>query len=231
MCSQLFNYSTIPANADIRAVILTATGKMFCAGGDVTTFAQAGDNVNELVRNITSFLHAAIARFQRMNAPLVIAVNGTFAGAGMSMMLTGDIVVAAASAKFTMAYTGIGMSPDGSSTFFLPRIVGTLKAKEMMLLNPRYSADEAKALGLVTEVVADEQVLVRAQAIASQLAKGPTAAYGEVKRLLVDSFSAGLETQMELETRAIGGLAKFTRDGREGITAFVEKRKPDFRGN
>ena len=100
-----------------------------------------------------------------------------------------------------------------------------------MLLNPRYSADEAKALGLVTEVVADEQVLVRAQAIASQLAKGPTAAYGEVKRLLVDSFSAGLETQMELETRAIGGLAKFTRDGREGITAFVEKRKPDFRGN
>ena len=204
---------------------------MFCAGGDVTTFAQAGDNVNELVRNITSFLHAAIARFQRMNAPLVIAVNGTAAGAGMSMMLTGDIVVAAASAKFTMAYTGIGMSPDGSSTFFLPRIVGTLKAKEMMLLNPRYSADEAKALGLVTEVVADEQVLVRAQAIASQLAKGPTAAYGEVKRLLVDSFSAGLETQMELETRAIGGLAKFTRDGREGITAFVEKRKPDFRGN
>ena len=218
------------ANADIRAVILTATGKMFCAGGDVVSFANAGEGMNQFIREITTYLHAAVARFQRMNPPLIIAVNGTAAGAGLSIMLMGDVVIAASSAKFTMAYTGIGLSPDGSSTFFLPRIVGTLKAKEMMLLNPRYTADEAKALGLVTEVVADAQVLARAQAIAQQLASGPTMAYGEVKRLLANSFSSGLETQMEHETRAIAGLAKFTRDAGEGIRAFIEKRKPDFQG-
>ncbi len=218
------------ANADIRAVILTATGKMFCAGGDVLSFAAAGDGVNEMMRNMTTYLHSAIARFQRMNPPLIIACNGTAAGAGLSIMMMGDIVIAASSAKFTMAYTGIGVSPDGSSSFFLPRIVGTLKAKEMMLMNPRYSADEAKNLGLVTEVVADDQVLPRAQAIAAQLAAGPTLAYGEVKRLLADSFSSGLETQMELETRAIAGLTRYTRDAREGIKAFSEKRKPQFEG-
>lgn len=214
----------------IRAVILTATGKMFCAGGDVLSFAEEGEGVSELMRNMTTYLHMGIARFQRMNAPLIVAVNGTAAGAGMSIMLTGDVVIAASSAKFTMAYTGIGVSPDGSSTFFLPRVVGLLKAKEMMLLNPRYSAQEAKALGLVTEVVADEQVLPRAQEIARQLASGPTRAYGAVKRLLIDSFNAPLETQMEYETRAIAGLAQETFDAREGIKAFSEKRKPKFEG-
>jgi 2-(1,2-epoxy-1,2-dihydrophenyl)acetyl-CoA isomerase len=218
------------ATPAIRAVILTATGKMFCAGGDVLSFAAAGDDVNELMRNMTTYLHAAIARFQRMNPPLIVAVNGTAAGAGLSIMLTGDVVIAAASAKFTMAYTGIGVSPDGSSSFFLPRIVGSLKAKEMMLLNPRYDATQAKELGLVTEVVADDQVLARAQEIARQLAVGPTLAYGEVKRLLADTFSNGLETQMEMETRAIAGLTRYTRDAREGIKAFSEKRKPVFKG-
>ncbi len=219
------------SNPAIRAVILTATGKMFCAGGDVLSFARAGDGVNELMRSMTTYLHAAIARFQRMNPPLIIAVNGTAAGAGLSIMLTGDIVLAASSAKFTMAYTGIGVSPDGSSSFFLPRLVGTLKAKEMMLLNPRYDAAQALALGLVTEVVADDQLMTRAQAMAAQLAVGPTMAYGEVKRLLTDSFNSSLETQMEYETRAIAGLTRYTRDAREGIAAFSQKRKPEFHGS
>lgn len=218
------------SNPAIRAVILTASGKMFCAGGDVVSFAKAGEEVNELMRTMTTYLHAAIARFQRMNAPLVVAVNGTAAGAGLSIMLTGDVVVAARSAKFTMAYTGIGVSPDGSSSFFLPRVVGLLKAKEMMLLNPRYDAEQALALGLVTEVVADEEVLPRAQALARKLAEGPTQAYGAVKRLLIDTFANGLETQMELETRGIANLARDTRDAREGITAFAEKRAPRFEG-
>jgi 2-(1,2-epoxy-1,2-dihydrophenyl)acetyl-CoA isomerase len=218
------------ATPSIRAVILTATGKMFCAGGDVVSFAKAGDGVNELMRNMTTFLHGAIARFQRMNAPLIVAVNGTAAGAGLSIMLAGDIVIAASSAKFTMAYTAIGVSPDGSSSFFLPRVVGTLKAKEMMLLNPRYDAEQAKAMGLVTEVVPDGEVLARAQAIARQLANGPTQAYGVVKRLLTDTFSNGLETQMEAETRGIANLTRDTHDAREGITAFSEKRTPRFEG-
>lgn len=217
-------------NAQVRAVILTGTGKLFCAGGDVLSFAAAGEGVGELMRNMTAYLHSAIARFVRMDAPLIVAANGTAAGAGLSIMLTGDIVIAAASAKFTMAYTGIGVSPDGSSSFFLPRMVGLLKAKQMMLLNPRYTAAEAQALGLVTEVVPDEQVLARAQEIAAQLAAGPTLAYGAVKRLLASSFDTPLETQMEYETRAIARLGGATRDGKEGISAFAAKRKPVFEG-
>ena len=132
------------SNPNIRAVILTAEGKMFCAGGDVVDLHLAA-----LPRD------AAVARFTRMDAPLIVAVNGTAAGAGMSLSLIGDIVFAAQSAKFTMAYSKIGFSPDGSSTFFLPRLVGMRKAKELALLNPVLSADEACDLGLVTEVVAD----------------------------------------------------------------------------
>ena len=146
------------------------------------------------------------------------------------MAITGDIVLAAASAKFTMAYTKIGVSPDGSSTFYLPRLVGMAKAKEMILLNPVYTAEEARGHGLVTEVVADDALMTRARALATQLASGPTAAYGECKRLLVDSLSNSLETQMELETRAIAGLACYSKDAKEGFRAFGEKRKPSFEG-
>ena len=179
---------------------------------------------------MTAFLHSAISRFARMNAPLITAINGTAAGAGLSMALTGDIILAAASAKFTMAYTKIGVSPDGSSTFFLPRLVGIAKAKEMILLNPVYSAEEAKTHGLVTEVLADDALMARANALAQQLAAGPTAAYGETKRLLADTFSNSLETQMEMETRAIAGLTAYSNDTREGFKAFTEKRKPLFEG-
>lgn len=218
------------SNPAIRAVILTGHGKMFCAGGDVMSFAAAGDGVTEMMRNMTAFLHAAVSRFLRMNAPLITAVNGTAAGAGVSVALMGDIILAAQSAKFTMAYTKIGVTPDGSSTFTLPRLVGMARAKEMILLNPVYTADEAAAKGLVTAVVPDDQLLTKAREIATQLAQGPTAAYGEAKRLLADTFSNTLETQMEMETRAIAGLTAHTRDSREGFKAFSEKRKPVFEG-
>jgi 2-(1,2-epoxy-1,2-dihydrophenyl)acetyl-CoA isomerase len=214
----------------VRAVVLTGKGKMFSAGGDVMSFAAAGDAVSEMMRNMTGFLHSAIARFMRMNAPLICAVNGTAAGAGLSMALMGDIVLAAASAKFTMAYTKIGVSPDGSSSFTLPRLVGMARAKEMILLNPVYTAQEALDKGLVTAVLPDEQVMARATEIATQLASGPTVAYGEVKRLLADTFSNSLETQMEMETRAISGLSAYTHDAKEGFRAFAEKRKPNFEG-
>ncbi len=218
------------SNRAIRAVILTGHGKMFCAGGDVMSFAAAGDGVSEMMRNMTAFLHAAVARFLRMNAPLVTAVNGAAAGAGLSIALMGDIILAAQSAKFTMAYTKIGVTPDGSSTFTLPRLVGMARAKEMILMNPVYTAEEAAAKGLVTMTVSDDQLMARAREIATRLAQGPTKAYGEAKRLLADSFSNTLETQMEMETRAIAGLSAYTHDAREGFTSFAEKRKPRFEG-
>ena len=217
------------SNAGIRAVILTAEGKMFCAGGDVAAFADS-ENPGELLRGITSGLHAAIQRFQRMDAPLVIAVNGVAAGAGMSIAISGDVVLAGESAQFTMAYTRIGLSPDGSSTFFLPRLVGVLKAKELMMSNPVLSAAEALELGLVTQVVSDDELMESARGVARKLAAGPTRAYGEVKRLLADSLNSSLDTQLERETRAIADLANYSEDAKNGIAAFMAKEKPDFKG-
>lgn len=218
------------SNPDIRAVILTAEGKMFCAGGDVVGFHGEGERMSEHMRGMTTTLHAAVARFTRMDAPLIVAVNGTAAGAGMSLSLIGDIVYAAQSAKFTMAYSKIGFSPDGSSTFFLPRLVGMRKAKELALLNPVLSAEEARDLGLVTDVVADAELMDAARTVAGKLAKGPTKAHGEIKRLFADSLNTTLETQMEYETRAIAGLAGSTEDAKQGVAAFVAKEKYEFQG-
>ncbi len=217
-------------NPAVRAIILTGKGKMFSGGGDVPGFVSAGAGAAEMLRNITAPLHAAISLLARMNAPVVVAVNGTAAGAGFSVALSGDIVLAAQSAKFTMAYTRIGVSPDGGSTFFLPRLVGTLRAKELMLLNPLLTADEALAKGLVTAVIPDADLTTHATGIALQLAAGPTAAYGELKRLVADSHANSLETQMGLEARAIAGLAGGTSDAPEGFAAFVGKRKAVFTG-
>lgn len=217
------------SDPSIRAVILTAEGRMFCGGGDVGGFAKA-DNPGELLRGITTGLHAAIARFQRMDAPLVIAVNGVAAGAGMSIAASGDFVLAAESAKFTMAYTGIGLSPDGSSTWFLPRLVGPMKAKMLMIRNPLLTAADALELGLISEVVADDQLMAAANELAAELAAGPTRAYGEVKRLVAASLNSSLDAQMERETRSIAELANNTEDARAGIAAFVAKEKPVFNG-
>lgn len=217
------------SDASIRAVILTAEGRMFCAGGDVGGFANA-DNAGELLRAITSGLHGAISRFQRMDAPLIVAVNGVAAGAGMSIAMTGDFVIATASAKFTMAYTAIGLSPDGSSTFFLPRLVGPQKAKQLMINNDVLGADEALAMGIVSDVVPDEELMSTANELAEELAAGPTRAYGEVKRLVADSFNSSIDEQMERETRAIAELANQTDDARNGIAAFLAKETAEFKG-
>ena len=218
------------SNADIRAVILTGEGKMFCAGGDVVGFHAQGEGMSEHMRGLTTMLHAAISRFYRMDPPLIIAVNGVAAGAGMSIAMIGDIVFAAESAKFTMAYSKIGFSPDGSSTYFLPRLIGLMKAKALMLRNPVLSAAEAQELGIVTEVVPGQELMQAARSCAEELAAGPTRAYGEVKRLLIDSFTNSLEAQMEQETAAIAGLADGTEDARTGIAAFIAKEAPSFEG-
>jgi 2-(1,2-epoxy-1,2-dihydrophenyl)acetyl-CoA isomerase len=218
------------SNPEIRAVVLTGKGRMFCAGGDLVTFAAQGEAMAEYIRYTTTGLHAAIARFARMNAPYLVAVNGTAAGAGFSMAITGDLVFAAASAKFTEAYTNAGVSPDGSGTYFLPRLVGRVKAMRLILMNDVLTAEQAKAWGLVNEVLPDDRLMPHVLEVAHKLANGPTLAYGEAKRLLVDSMSNSLETQMELETRAIAGLARHSEDARNAIAAFARKQKPEFRG-
>ena len=216
-------------NSAVRAVLLTGAGKMFSAGGDLKFFLQAGDNVASLLAEMTTSLHTAIAVMNRMDAPVVIAVNGMAAGGGMSLALTGDVVFAGESARFTMAYTAGGLSPDGSSTWFLPRLVGFRRAKELALTNRMLSAAEAMEAGIVDRVVPDADLMAEAEKQARAFAEGPTGAYGAVKRLMIESFQNGLETQMELESRSIAVRAS-SADGREGIGAFAEKRKPTFTG-
>jgi 2-(1,2-epoxy-1,2-dihydrophenyl)acetyl-CoA isomerase len=213
----------------VRAVVLTGAGSAFCAGGDVKGFGAAGAELPAMLAQITAHLHAAVARFARMDAPLITAVNGVAAGAGMSLACTGDIVLAAESARFTMAYTRIGLTPDGSSTFYLTRLVGLRRAQELLLTNRLLPAAEALAWGLVTRVVPDAELAAEAAKLARQIAAGPTRAFGGVKRLLLAAATTGLETQMEYETREIvqaGGSA----DGQEGVAAFAGKRPPRFTG-
>jgi 2-(1,2-epoxy-1,2-dihydrophenyl)acetyl-CoA isomerase len=214
---------------EVRAVVLTGSGKMFCAGGDLKVFAAQGERISSYLKKVTQALHAAISRFNWMDAPVVGAINGTAAGGGLSLALATDIVIAAESAKFTMAYTKVGLTPDGSSSYFLARLVGLRRAKEMMLLNPVLSAGQALEWGLINRVVADDLVLPGALEIASQLAKGPTLALGEAKRLILSGATESLESQMEKESRAIAAMAG-NPDGREGVAAFIAKRVPKFTG-
>ncbi len=214
---------------DVRCVVLTGTGKMFCAGGDLSVFAEAGDQASSVVKQMAGDLHMGISRLTRMNAPVIAAVNGTAAGAGFSLAVAADLVVSVESAKYVMAYTNAGLSPDGSSSYFLPRRVGDRRARELMLTNRVLSASEALDWGLVNQVVAEEALSDTVSGLASTISQGPTLAYGQVKSLLNASFDNGLETQMELETRGIASMAG-SEDGKEGIKAFLEKRKPSFTG-
>jgi 2-(1,2-epoxy-1,2-dihydrophenyl)acetyl-CoA isomerase len=214
---------------DVRAVLLTGRGRMFSAGGDLGAFAEAGDAVGALLKEITTHLHAAISRFVRADAPIVAAVNGAAGGGGLSLVAACDLVVAGASASFTSAFTRAGLSPDGSSTWFLPRKVGLARALELTLTNRTLSAEEAREWGLVTRVVADDDLDGEAAALAERLAAGPTRAFGETRRLLLTATGESLETQMEHEAQAIARTAA-SADGQEGITAFLAKRPTAFRG-
>ncbi len=164
-----------------------------------------------------------------MDAPLIAAVNGIAAGAGFSFAAACDLAIAAESATFTSAYTASALTPDGSSTYFVPRLVGMRRAMELMLTNRRLSAAEALEWGLINQVVPDDELMATAQRMAAKLAAGGTLAFGAVKRMLHESFSGTLETQMEMEARAIAAMSH-TKDGREGIDAFLNKRKPEYRG-
>lgn len=230
MMEELLDVSiALDENSNVRAVVITGNGRLFCAGGDLASFAEAGDGLATFLKKATTILHGAVTRFVRMKKPVITVVNGPAAGAGFSLAIMGDYTLAAKSAKFTMAYTSAGLSPDGSSSYFLPRLVGEKRARELMLTNRTLSADEALEWGLINQVAADDDLANAADKIADKLASGPTQAFGTVKELLVSSSTSSLETQMEHESRGIAGSAN-TADGLEGIDAFLNKRKPEFTG-
>lgn len=214
-------------NPDIRAVIITGSGKTFSTGGDLKGFSEQGENLPAYIKEITAHIDAAISRFTRMDAPVISAVNGVAAGGGMSLAIAADFVIAAESARFTMGYTKAGLTPDISGSYFLPRIVGIKKALEISLLNPILSAKEALDLGIATRVVPDTELLQEANAIASSLAHGAISAIGQTKRLLHQGWYQTLETQMETESQTIAKMS-VQSEAIEGITAFLEKRKPNY---
>jgi 2-(1,2-epoxy-1,2-dihydrophenyl)acetyl-CoA isomerase len=228
MSSELNQAAQLCTNdPELKAVVLCASGRFFCAGGDIKEMLSHGDAIGDAVKSLADDLHSAISTLSRMQAALIVAVNGVAAGAGFSLALIGDIVLAAESASFTMAYTRAGLCPDGSSSYFLPRLVGLRRAQELMLTNRTLSAVEACDLGLVTRVVADDELQLQAQRVATELAASARLSTAYVKKLLLASSGNDLETQMELEGQLVSQCAA-SPDGREGIQAFVDKRKPEF---
>jgi 2-(1,2-epoxy-1,2-dihydrophenyl)acetyl-CoA isomerase len=209
----------------VRAVVLTGAGKNFCFGGDLHGMTAKG-GADAYLRELTSYLHAAISLFVRMDPPVIAAARGTAAGAGIGLVAMADLAVAAESAKFTLAYTNTGLTPDAGASFLLPRAIGARRAMELMLMNRVLSAPEALSWGLVNRVVPDSKVLEEALAIAAQLAAGPTRAFGKVKRLIAQSLG-GFESQMVLEAETIAAQAA-SAEGEEGINAFLQKRQPVF---
>ena len=214
-------------NSLIKAVILTGSGRFFSAGGDIKAMLAFGDQVADGIKSIADNLHRALSAFARMDAPLIIVVNGTAAGAGFSMAVSGDLVLAVDSAKFTMAYSKIGLSPDGGSSYYLPRLIGLRKAQELMLTNRVLSAAEALQWGLINRVVTADELISEANKLADKFAKGSKQSTGAIKNLLLLSLSNNLETQMDLESRTIAASAE-QQDGREGVAAFVDKRSANF---
>ena len=219
----------LSTNAVVRCVLITAEGKAFSYGGDIGAFTADLDGLPANIKRWTTTLHSAIARLQRMDAPVVAAVHGVCAG-GMSAFVAGaDIVIAADNARFVAAYAGIGYNCDAGSSSMYTRRMGLGRARKFLLLNETLDAAGALAAGLVDEVAPVNQLTTRAEAMATQLASGPTRAFGEMRRLLLSAEDQPLETQLELEAQALARTAA-TADAREGLTAFAHKRAPIFVG-
>ena len=212
----------------IRVVVIQAKGRFFCAGGDINAFAEAGSEVPNLVADLTHHLHDALSRLARMAKPVVTAVQGAAAGAGLGIALAGDLVVAARSASFRLAYSAIGLTPDAGATWILPRLVGYRRAQQIALLNPKLSADEALELGMITEVVDDDALEATVGELVERLAAGSLVALGVTRKLIREGLDREFDQQMQLEAAAIAAAAA-KGDGKEGIAAFLAKRTPAFK--
>ena len=210
---------------EVRALLLTGAGRAFSAGQDLTEFGDRKPDYEAHLRRYNRVVEA----LSGLEKPLVVAVNGVAAGAGMSLALWGDLRLAAVGASLTTAFVRIGLVPDSGLSFLLPRLVGLAKAQELLLLSPRLSAEEALALGLVHRVVPAEKLMEEALSLAKELAQGPTRAYALTKKLLLETYRLSLTEALALEA-VLQGQAGQTQDHEEGVRAFREKRPPRFQG-
>lgn len=218
----------VSADPTVRCVVLTGAGRMFCVGGDIAAFSAAAEQAGPFLKALADKLHESVLVLAAMAKPLITVVNGPAAGAGLSLAATGDIVLASEAAHFTAAYTAIGLTPDGGMSWTLPRLVGMRVAQEMILTNRRVSAAEAVTLGLVTRAVPADNLVAEAAALAAKLADAPTRALGAARWLLAEGQTHSLAVHLDLESQTIAS-AGAGPEGKEGVAAFLGKRKPDFR--
>jgi 2-(1,2-epoxy-1,2-dihydrophenyl)acetyl-CoA isomerase len=226
---QMFSEMLIELAMDkhVACVIITGEGKAFCAGADLNWLSGYGKSYGETLHELTARYHQAILEIRRMPKPVIAAINGVAAGGGFSTTLACDFRIMEASAILRQVYTTNGLSIDGGGTFTLPRLVGLARAMEIMTFDLPISSEQALSWGLVNEVVEDGQSLNRATVLATEMKRVPLSSFAVCKKLMTDSFNTSFENQLEKERDYLSWCADHP-NGREGIAAFLEKRKPAY---
>lgn len=223
-------FETLRDTDAVRAIVFTGAGRAFSSGGDIKEMVRSqGATSDEIFREHIGDINRTISLMGEIPKPVIAAINGSCAGVGFNFALAADVRIATKSASFTQAFINIGLIPDGGGTFFLPRVVGWSTAFELFLSGRVFDAAEAHQMGIVSQVVEDAEFETTVKKLAGRLAAAPTATIGHLKRLMRLSYTNDLSSQLqaELETQLLCGQS---HDFREGITAFVEKRRPNFQG-
>ena len=215
-------------NNEVRSIVITGNGKAFCAGQDLKEVTSSELNPG-FKKILEEHYNPIITRIRSIHKPIVAAVNGVAAGAGANIALSCDLVVASNKASFIQAFSKIGLIPDSGGTFFLPRLIGFQKATALMMLGDKVTAEEAEELGMIFKVISSESFNEEVEKLAVKLANMPTKALGLIKELLNKSITNTLEQQLELEGK-LQIEAALSEDYTEGVNAFMEKRKPIFKG-
>ncbi len=220
---------TVKNDPTIRAVLLRGNGAMFMAGGDIQFFSQHLDEMADQVSVMMPYVKQTVLNLQTMSKPVLASVHGSVAGIGMSFMAACDLVIAADTTKFTLAYGALGISPDGGASYFLPRLVGTKKAMQLALFSELFDAQTAQEMGLINWVVPEAELNTQTEKYAQKLAKGASLAFAEMKQLINQTGDNSLSEQLELEEKSFTKCAQ-SDDFKEGVRAFLAKRKAEFKG-
>jgi 2-(1,2-epoxy-1,2-dihydrophenyl)acetyl-CoA isomerase len=223
-------FTEIENNNDVRAVLLRGDGNVFCVGGDIRFFAEKLDEMPANIPDTMEVMNTLIGTMRSLRKPILASVHGSVAGIGLSFLMACDLAIAAKSTQLTLAYAGIGLTPDGGASYFLPRIVGQRIATQMMFMPEIISADQALDYTLLNWVVADDELDKTTSKIMYQLANGPTLAFARSKELLNNTWSNNLEDQLSDEMRAFTE-STISQDFRRGVESFLKKVPPVFEGN